>query len=637
MFDFIRNHSRLMLGLMVLLIFPSFVFFGVQGYSRFTDPASATVAKVDGQAITRAELEAAHRRRGEQLRRQMPDIDAALLESASVKRATLDELVRERVLFAAANDLHLFPDDRRLQRLFATDPQFEALRNADGSVNKDLLAAQGLSSQMLATQLRQQYGMQQVLGGVVRSAFEPAAAASAALGALLERREVQWQRFDPASYRKGIEPDAARLEAYYRAHLGEFAAPEEAQIDYVVLDADALAADITVAEDEVRRYYEQNPALYTTPEERRARHILVKAEKDAPATERQQAKARAEALLAELRKDPSKFAELARRHSQDPGSAERGGDLDYFGRGAMVKPFEDAVYALKPGQLSGVVETDFGYHVIQLTDVRGGQKKPFEAVRAEIETQLRKELAAKQFSESAEQFTDIVFEQPDSLQPVIEKFKLKMQHASVTRTPAAGASGPLASAKLLAAVFSPDALAKRHNTEAVEFGPNRLVSARVTAHTPARTLPLEEVRERVRDAVIAEEAARAARSDGEAMLAKLKAQPDTPLPMQQVLSRAQRQEQPQAVVDAALRADATRLPGVVGVDLGSEGYVVLRVVKVLPRELPPEAESGLRSQLVRAWGDAEARAYLEALKARYKVEIREPALASFTAASAPGS
>ncbi len=211
--------------------------------------------------------------------------------------------------------------------------------------------------------------------------------------------------------------------------MRQFRAPEQASIEYVVLDLDALKAGISVSEDDLRKYYDENAARYTAAEERRASHVLINAAKDAPAAERAKAKAKAEALLADVRKAPASFADVARKNSGDPGSAERGGDLDFFARGAMVKPFEDAAYSMKPGEISNVVESDFGYHIIRLNAVRGGDKKPFDAVRAEIEDEVRSQLAQKKYAEAAEQFTNTVYEQADSLQPLVDKFKLKKQNA----------------------------------------------------------------------------------------------------------------------------------------------------------------------------------------------------------------
>ena len=308
MFDFVRNHSRLMLGLMVLLIFPSFVFFGVQGYSRFMGEEAAAVAKVDGRSITRGEWDAAHRQAVERVRREAPNIDARLLDSPEVKRETLDNMLRERVLQAAALKYVLMPTDERLQRLFVTDPRYASLRNPDGSVNRDLLAAQGLSSEMFAAQLAQEYGMRQVLLGVGGTAFAPAAAASASLGALLQQREVQVQRFDAASYLPKVSPTDADIEAFHKANEALFQAPEQATIEYVTLDLESLTQGAALPEEDLRKYYSENASRYTAAEERRASHILITAEKDALAAERQKARARAEELLAQARKEPKSFA-----------------------------------------------------------------------------------------------------------------------------------------------------------------------------------------------------------------------------------------------------------------------------------------------------------------------------------------
>lgn len=623
MFDFVRSHSRLMLGLLMVLIIPSFVFFGVEGYARFMEEGGRAVARIDGRDITRTEWDAAHERAVRRMREQMPGVDLALIDNPEMKRRTLDALVRDRVLLTAAERMALAPGDERLQRLFVSDPQFAGLRNPDGSVNRDLLTAQGMSSETFALQLRQELGMRQVLSGVTETAFAPAAAASASLGALLQRREAQVQIFPMAEYRSRANPTDADLEAYYQANESRFQAPEQARIEYVVLDLGALTRGITVNEKELRDYYEQNASRFATAEERQASHILVTADASAPAADRAKARERAEALLAEVRRNPASFAEVARRDSQDPGSAAQGGDLGFNARGLMVKPFDDALFGMKAGEISNVVETEYGFHIIRLTAVRGGDRKPFEAVRAELEQEVRRSLAQRQYAEAAEKFTNKVYEQPDSLQPVIDELKLEKRTATVQRTAEAGAAGVLASRKLLEAVFSGDVLREKRNTQAIETGSNQLTSARLVEHQPARLRPLTEVRDEVRARVVEAQAMAQARKAGEARVEEVKKAPDTVLPETLIVSRMGSQGLPRPLLDAVLQASPATLPLVRGVEIAELGYVVVKVNQVLPRQALPGGDLALIGQYAQAWGGAEAQATINALKARYKVKIEE--------------
>ena len=635
MFDFVRKHNRLFLGLILLLILPSFVVFGIQGYSGMTDGANAEVARVDGHKITQAEWDASHQQQAQRVRQQRPDIDPKLLDAPEARAQTLDALVRERVLSVAADKLHLVVGNDRLQRLFVTDPQFAMLRNADNSINKDLLSAQGMSVASFEARLRQDMALQQVQGGITGSVLAAKTPVDQALQALMQRREIHFNKFSTADYLAKVTPTDADIEAYYKSHAADFRAPEEATIEYVVLDLSVLKKGVAVPEDDLRKYYTENASRFTAAEERRARHILVQAAKDAPADVRQKAKAKAEGLLAEARKNPAGFADLAKKNSDDPGSAANGGDLDFFGRGAMVKPFEDAVYAMKPGEISNVVESDFGFHIIQLDAVRGGEKKPFEAVRASIEEQVRQQGASQKWAEAAEQFTNTVYEQADSLQPVIDKLKLEKKTATVRRQPLPGASGPLVSAKLLDAVFGNDAIKNKRNTDAVETGPNQMTAARVVQHQPARTLPLAEVRDAVRQRLVATQAEALARKDGEARLAQLKADPAAgTLAGPLVVSRPQPGNLSRAALEAVLAADASKLPAVVGLPLPGEGYLVARIDKLLPREAKPEEDQALSGQYAQAWARAEAEAYYKALSSRFKVTKRVDPVAAAAAASA---
>jgi peptidyl-prolyl cis-trans isomerase D len=641
MFEFVRTHNRLLFFVLVLLIFPSFVFFGVEGYSRLNDEASATVARVDGRKITRAEWDAEHRRQIEQARARMPGLDAKFFDAPEVRRETLDQLVRERVLFAAAMRGHLSVSDERLMRELTSIPQLAALKRPDGSFDvaayKVMVESQGRSAESFEASLRQEISLRQVSAGIADTGLPAGAAGRAALDALLQQREAQVLRFDAKEQMAGLAPTEAELAAYHQAHESEFRTVEQARIEYVLLDAKALEQGITAPEGELRKFYEENVSRYTTAEERRASHILVTAPKDAPADQRAKAKAKAEQLLEQARKNPAGFAELAKKNSDDTLSAPQGGDLDFNGRGAFAaKAQEDAIFAMKVGEVSNVVESEFGYHVIKLDAVRGGQKKPFEAVRGEIEAELKKQLAAKEFASAAEQFGNIVNAQSDSLAPAADKLKLKVQTATVQRTPAPGATGALASAKLLEAVFSSDTLRNKLNTEAVEVGTNQLAAARVVEHLPSRVQPLAEVQTQVRERLIAEQAAAKARKAGQARLAELqKADSTAGLPALVTLSRSNPQGQPREVVDAVLRADASKLPQWVGVDLGNAGYALARVVAVKPPPGDTPEMAQLLPRVSQAWAAAEAQAYYKALERRFKASVDTAAVAG--AASAPVS
>ena len=639
MFDFFRKHTwllKIVLGFVVL----AFVGGGVyQGYGSFMGDDNSTVAKVDGRKVTRNEWENAQRAQIDRVRQQMPNVDAKLFDTPEMKRQSLDAVVRERVMLAAADKLHLTTTDERLQRLFASDPQFAFLRNPDGSVNKDALSAQGMSSEMFAQRLRQDFSLRQVAQGITGTVFAPLSATNAALDAMFQQREVQVQQFATKDSAANVTPTDADIEKYYKdaANAAQFMAPEVESIEYVVLDLESLKKGIVISDKELRDSYAANEKRYTSPEERRASHILVKVDAGASAADRAKAKAKAEGLLAQVKQSPASFAEVARKNSDDPGSAEKGGDLDFFARdGLAAKPLEDAAFKLTTDAISDLVESDFGYHIVKLTGLRGGEKKPFEAVKAELEAETKTQLAQKKFSEVAVEFTNMVYEQPDSLKSVVDKFKLELRTAqNVKRTPAPGAAGPVANAKFLEALFGNDAIRNKRNTEAIETAASTLVSGRVVKYEAAHQLPLAEMKAKVRERLVVVQAAALARKLGEARLAELRAAPASAMVEAAVtLSRAQPGDLPAKLVDAVLKAPPTTLPAAIGVDLGDAGYAVAKIGKVLGRDPVTADASRAQSQYAQAWGDAESQAYYNALKTRFKVELRPGALPAGEAASA---
>lgn len=626
MFDFIRKHTRMTMILLFVLIVPSFVLFGIDGYTRNSDHA-AVVAKVDGAEITQTEWDAAHRSEVERLRASMPSLDARLLDSPEARYATLERLVRDRVLAAAVTQSHLVTSDARLARDLQQNPSIAALRRPDGSLDvqqyRELVGRQGMTPEMFEARVRADLSSRQVLEGVGTTGFATPAQADVTLNAFFERREVQVARFSTAEYSTRINPSDAEMEAFYKDNAALFQAPEQASIEYLVLDADALRASIVVNPDDLKTYYEQNVASLSGQEERRASHILINAPASAPAAERQKAKVRAEELLAAVRKAPESFADVARKNSQDTGSAPSGGDLDFFARGAMVKPFETAAFALKKGDISDVVETDFGYHIIKLTDIKAPKQRSFDEMKAEIEADVKKQQAQRKFAESADAFSNGVFEQSDSLKPVAERLKLQIRTAiGITRQPAPGATGVLANTKFLNALFAPDSIEKKRNTEAVETASSQLVSGRVTQYTPAHTRPLAEVKEQVRARLRAQKGAELARKEGAEKLAAWKGNAAASLPAAITVSRDDVKGQPVKIVDAVLRMEAAQLPGWVGVDLGAEGYAVVRVNKVVPRDAAAaESIQQDRRQYSQWWSAAESLAYYDMLRERFKAQI----------------
>ncbi len=630
MFDFVRNNTKIMMGLLFLLIIPSFVMFGIEGYSRFNE-GGVVVAKVNGNKIVQAEWDAAHKREVDRIRASMPNIDIKMFDTPEAKYATLERLVQEQVIAAAAQKLQLMASDTRLARELQQSPSIAALRGPDGKLDmeryKQLAASQGMTPEMFEMQVRSDLSSRQVIQGVQASAYATPTQTQTALNAFMQRREVQILNFPAADFVSKVSVNDEELRAYYEKNTAKYQSAESADIEYLVLDTDSLKHLIAVNEQDLKTYYEQNLQRLSSKEERRASHILITAAKDASDADKKAARAKAEALLKTVKAKPASFAEVARKNSQDPGSAVKGGDLDFFGRGAMVKAFEDAAFGMKKADISDVVESEFGYHIIQLTDIKAPKAQSFESLRPSLEADLKKQQAQRKYAELAETFSNTVYEQSDSLKPVAEKLKLTIQKATqVGRNPAPQATpsqNPLNHPGLLQALFSEASLQKQRNTEAIEVAPNTLVAARVVKYHPAASLPFANVKDILKRSVTQEKAAALAKAQGEQRLAALKSnEPAAGLPNAIVLSREKSQKQLPQVVDAVLKADPAKLPDAQGIDLGLQGYALVRVIKVLPPEAEDKAlMAQAQQQFTQLWGSAETQAYLAQLKSMLKAEI----------------
>jgi len=623
MFDLIRNNQRILQFLLLLLIFPAFVFFGLSGYEGMLSTDKG-VASVDGKSISAQEFDQAQRRQLDQMRQMLGEqMDAKLLDTPESRTRILESLIAQRALAGEAALRHIAVSDDQVRKAIMAIP---GLTQPDGSFDseryKALLSAQNLTVQGFESQVRSDLALQALPDAVQGSAIMPHTVRDRLAALQDESREIRFVRFAPADFRSEVVADEAAIKAFYEANSKSFESPESARIEFVVLSREALAAQISIGADDLKTYYQQNASRFGSPEERRASHILI--QKGPKAAEK------AQAVLAKVKANPSQFAALAKTESDDPGSASQGGDLGFFGQAMMVKPFADAVFAMSKGEVRGPVESEFGQHIILLTDIKPGGARSFESVRAEIERDIKIQQAGQKYAEAAESFTNTVYEQSDSLKPVADKFKLTIQTADeVGRQPPANAprGSAAANARLLAALFSDDVLRNKRNTEAIEIAPGQLVSARVLEYRAPKLRPLEQVRDAVREGLVRQESAKRARAAGEARLAELKAGKGdlSGFSLARLVNRADGGGLSPVALESVFRMPAQTLPAFAGTDLGNEGYAVTQLLKVVtpPPQVLAQRAPAIEQQGTRMLAQQDVSSYLDAIKARAKV-VRHP-------------
>ncbi len=622
MFDLVRNNKRLVQVILALITLP-FAFWGIDSYQRNTS-IGQDLAEVGGQKITPQDFAQAQRDEQDRMRSLLGrNFDPALFDTPEHRAQLLEGLIQQRLLALKAVKSNLVITDEHLREIITGLQAFQENGHFSKERYDALLRAQGMSDVLFEARLRSDLQLQQLNGAVADSSFVSKAQAERMLAILEQQREVAEVVLSREQFAGEAKPTPEAVKTYYDGHTAEFQVPEQVRAQYVVLNADVLAGQESVSEAELRTWYDTN--------------VRAKFE------ERTAAKKKADDLLAQLRAAPEKFAELAKKHSQDPGSKDKGGDLGFFARGNMVKPFDDAVFKLKEGQLSGIVETEFGFHIIKLTGTKPAKNgeaeqrqashilisappaaKDFQSMRADIEKDLKKQRVGKKFAESAEVFSNLAYEQPESLQPIADKFKVKIEQSGWLTRRADAAFGPLNNQKILDALFSPDALKNRRNTEVVEVGASTLVAARVVEHKPAATRPFDEVKAEITKKLIEQEGMAMARKRGAERLAELRQGKDAGVKWS-AAKIVSRQGTPTVHPDALkeiFRVDTSKLPVYIGVELRDRGYGLYRLSRVIqPPATDTARQKEMQQMLAQQAAQEDSSAYIASLREKEKIEI----------------
>jgi len=630
MFDLLHRHKHIAQGILALITLP-FAFFGVDFYFNRGDSVQ-TVATVDGRKISQAEFDDTLREQQQRMRQALGgNFDPAMLDSPEVRYALVDQLVNQRLLENRARADRFRVSDTQLQQFIAGLPPFQEDGKFSADKYRQVLAAQGMSPVAFEQRVRGELVLAPLQDPIVNGSIAAQSSVQRYLSLLEQKREVAVAPIAAESFEKAVKVSDADVKAFYDKNPSAFNTPELAKIEYLVLNQDAIAAQIKVDPAELKQAYDANAKQYTTNEERQASHILIAAKPDASEADKAAAKQKATALLEKARAKPDGFAELAKANSQDTGSAAQGGDLGSFARGAMVKPFEDAVFAAKVGDIVGPVQTDFGYHVIKVTGVTPSHVQSFDEVKGRIEADLKRQKAAQRFATSADQFQNLVYEQADSLAGAAKALDLKVETTQLLTRQQIQALA-LGNAKFVQALFSPESLQSKRNTEAMEVGPNVLMAGRVVEYKPAAPRPFAEVQDEIRQQLTRQGASEMAQKVGREKLALLAQgkEREAGLTFGKPVTVTRNQAQPgfpPEALQTIFDADSHKLPAYSGSVNERGGYSIYKVQNVI--EAPAPDATKIQSAGARVGSEIGRElmsAYLAALKADGDVKINQAAL-----------
>jgi peptidyl-prolyl cis-trans isomerase D len=628
MFDLVSKHKRIAQVILALIMVP-FAFFGVDFYFRGSN-GPENVATVGRDKILQSEFDELLRDQQNRMRQQLGrNFDPAMFDSAEVRYALVDQLVNQRLLEQQARAQRFRVSEAQLKQFIAELPPFQEDGKFSYDKYKQVLSTQNMTPEMFQQRVQGELSLAPLQEPIVAGSLAAKTSVQRYINLLEQQRDVAVASIDAEPFLKDTRIDDAQAKAYYDKNAALFQIPEQARIEYVMLNQDALAAAVTVDADEVRRAYEANIKQYTTGEERAASHILISVKPDASEADKAAAKQKAESLLAQAKANPARFAELAKANSQDPGSAQQGGELGTFARGSMVKPFEDAVFAAKVGDIIGPVQTDFGYHVIKVTGITPSKVRPLDEVKATIEADLKRTKAAQKFAASADQFQNLVYENADSLAPVAKALDLKVMSTPFAPRQQIQAVA-MGNAKFVEALFSPDSVQAKRNTEALEIAPGTLISGRIVEYKPAAPQPFDTVKDNIKLQLARSAASERAQQVGREKLALLeqgRSEKDAGVAFAKPVSVSRNQAVPGFTPDglkAVFQADRAKLPSYAGAANERGGFAIYKVTKVTDPAAPDDAKlTAASARVSEQVGRELMNAYLAALKANADVKINQ--------------
>lgn len=611
-----RTHKRWMMFIAMIFIIPSFVVTGIYSYNRMSDSEN-DLATVGDTSITMMDFDNAKRQYLDNFRRQMgQSFKPNMLDTAEARASILAALISDRAISLEIASEYMNVGEADAINLVKQAPAFQRDGKFSTEAYQQFLNSMGKSDEQFVLELRRDLTRQMLLSAVSQTTQASNTVAQRIHDLLTEERTIRTFEIKPTAFLKSVSVTDAEAQSYYDQNKSLFAVPESVDIEYVVLSPESYK-NIKASEDDIKTFYEQNLQRFSTPEERRANHILIAVNNEKTDAD---AKKEADEIYKQLQADPSKFAQLAKSKSADPGSARQGGDLGFFQKGMMVPEFDNAVFSGKKGDLIAPVKTQFGYHIIKIVDVKPAQAKPLKEVRAEIEALYQQQAAIRAFAEDAENFSNMVYEQSESLQPVAERFGLKIQTVkNVTRD----FEDQLINPNVIEALYGYDVLEDKRNSNAIEVASNTLLSARVTAHHKQTVKTFDEVKGDIVATLKNQKATEAARAQGSADIAKLldKKSASGKFGDKTVISRERPGAYAYEVVTAALRPDANKLPTYTGVQTQDGSYFVIEVQSSKKIEASPEQLAMRKAELAQLYSNPEQAAFISGLETKFGTQI----------------
>ncbi len=630
MFDQVAKHKRIAQIVIALIALP-FAFFGVDSYFRNTENVGE-VATFNGGKITQAEFAQSVREQQEMLLRTQRGVDPAILDNPEVRFNILQQLIRERLLEKKGNDLHFGVSNSQIFDRITSDARFRDGDRFSLERYKQLLAQAGIPEAGYEEGIRKQLLAEKLVDPIARGSIVARASGEGFVNLLEQQREVSAARIDAERFVKDLRIDDAAVKAFYEANQDAFRTPEEMKFEYLVLTPEALLSQVAMTPEEVKAQYASNMKQYAQDEQRQAAHILIAIKPDAKDAEKAAAKRKAEEVYAKAKANPAKFGEFAKQFSEDPGSAGQGGDLGSNPRGTMVKAFDDVVFAMRPGEIAPPVQSEFGWHVIKLNGITSAKTRSFEESKVQIENDLLRQKVAQKFAGAADQFQNLVYEQADTLSGAAKALKLNVQTSGlVTRADAQKLA--FGNPKLVQALFSPESISGRRNTEAIEVGPNTLMAGRVVEYKPAASRPYDDVKDEVRRQLLRKAASEMAQKVGRDKLAVLEragSDKEAGVSFDKPVLVLRNQMQPGFSPEALTRVfqlDAGKLPRFVGMTNERGGFSIYKVTKVIA---PPVADPAKLAAASARVGELQSRevfdAYIATLKSKADVKVNQDAL-----------